>query len=141
MSVSQPVLRAARCFSVTIGGMTIGEFAKCTGLEVNYEVFEYAEGGQNGFIHKFPGGTRYSNLVLTRGITREAELLNWLLKFQQGETRSTVTVSLLDETGRVMRAWGFSEAFPVRWTGPTLADEGEAATETLEIGHNGLVRV
>jgi phage tail-like protein len=124
---------------VTIEGNPIGEFARCTGLEVNYEVLEYVEGGQNGFVHKLPGVVRYSNLVLTRGITNETALLDWLTQFQQMDTRPGVIVQLLDGAGTPLRTWGFQSAFPVRWVGPTLADEVESATETLEIGHNGLV--
>lgn len=130
---------SGRCFKVTIEGNSIGEFARCTGLEVQYEVLEYAEGGQNGFVHKLPGAVRYSNLVLTRGVTNETALLDWLTGFQQLDTRPAVIVQLLDELGTPLRTWGFQSAFPVRWAGPTLADEAEAATETLEIGHNGLV--
>lgn len=130
---------SGRCFSVTIEGNPIGEFARCTGLEVNYEVLEYVEGGQNGFVHKLPGVVRYSNLVLTRGITNETALLDWLTQFQQMDTRPGVIVQLLDGAGTPLRTWGFQSAFPVRWVGPTLADEVESATETLEIGHNGLV--
>lgn len=134
-------VRAARCFQVDIPNVTIGVFASCSGLQVEYEVLEYAEGGENGYVHKLRGATRYANLVLTRGVTTETGLLDWLFSFQELGERPTVTVSLRDELGAVLRAWGFSSAFPVRWAGPTLADEtAEVATETLEIGHTGLVR-
>jgi phage tail-like protein len=116
-------------------------FASCTGLQVEYEVLEYAEGGENGFVHKLRGATHYANLVLSRGVTNETGLLDWLFDFQDLGKRPTVTISLVDEMSKVVRSWGFSCAFPVRWTGPTLAeDTAEVATETLEIGHTGLVR-
>lgn len=135
----QPI-RAARCFRVEIPNVTIGVFARCEGLQVEYEVLEYAEGGENGFVHKLRGATRYANLLLSRGVTSETGLLDWLFQFQELGQRPTVTVSLLDEMSATVRSWGFSCAFPVRWTGPTLADEAEVATESLEIGHTGLVR-
>jgi phage tail-like protein len=136
----QPI-RSARCFKVDIPGVTIGVFARCTGLQVEFEVLEYAEGGENGYVHKLRGATRYANLVLSRGVTNETGLLDWLFNFQELGQRPTVTISLLDERDASVRSWGFSAAFPVRWTGPTLADAtGEVATEELEIGHTGLVR-
>jgi phage tail-like protein len=139
-AATQPI-RAARCFQVDIPSVTIGVFASCTGLQVEYEVLEYAEGGENGFVHKLRGATRYANLVLSRGVTTETGLLDWLFDFQDLGKRPTVTISLLDEQMNAVRSWGFSCAFPVRWSGPTLAEEAaEVATETLEIGHTGLVR-
>ncbi|HEY2160368.1 MAG TPA: phage tail protein [Solirubrobacteraceae bacterium] len=137
----KPKAFPARCFKVEIPGMTIGLFANCEGLRVEYEVFEYAEGGESGFVHKLRGGARYANLVLSRGVTSESGLLDWMLKFEELGQRPTVTISLLDEVGDVIRAWGFSSAFPVSWDGPTFAEETAAvATERLEIGHTGLVR-
>ena len=133
-------LRAGKCFKVEIPDTTIGVFARCEGLRVEYEVLEYAEGGENGYVHKLRGATRYANLVLSRGVTSDSGLLDWMFKFQELGERPTVTVSLLDERSDVVRSWGFSCAFPVRWEGPTLSDATEVATEVLEIGHTGLVR-
>jgi phage tail-like protein len=73
-------LRAGRCFRVKITDTTIGVFARCSGLQVEYEVLDYAEGGQNDFVHKLRGFTRYPNLVLTRGVTSETGLLDWLFQ-------------------------------------------------------------
>ena len=37
-----------------------------------------------------------------------------------------------------VREWAFYDAFPVRWSGPTLsASASDVATETLEIAHHG----
>ena len=37
-----------------------------------------------------------------------------------------------------MRSWAFTDAFPVKWTGPALnAGSNDVATETLEIAHHG----
>ena len=136
-------LNAARYFRVEILEHTVGVFTRCSGLAVEYEVLEYAEGGENGFVHKLRGRMRYPNLVLSRGVTSEHELLDWLFASQQPRQRPTVTVSLLslrDARVQVQRAWVFGQALPVRWVGPTLADIGEVASETLEIAHAGLLR-
>jgi phage tail-like protein len=136
-----PSLRASRFFKVEIPGVTLGQFASCSGLQVEFEVLEYAEGGENGYVHKLRGATRYANLVLSHGVTNETGLIDWFFNFQEAGQRPTVTVTLMDEVSGVVRTWAFSQSFPVRWTGPTLAEEtGTVATESLEIGHNGLVR-
>jgi phage tail-like protein len=129
-------LHAGRCFRVDIEGSTIGVFATCTGLRVEYDVVEYVEGGLNDYVHKLRGVIRYPNLVLTRGITSDTGLLDWMMSPKP----RTVTIALVDEQVNTVRTWAFSQAFPVRWDGPTLSDEAAAtATETLEIAHNGLV--
>ncbi|HLL91762.1 MAG TPA: phage tail protein, partial [Solirubrobacteraceae bacterium] len=132
-------LNAARYFRVEILEHTVGVFTRCSGLAVEYEVLEYAEGGENGFVHKLRGRMRYPNLLLSRGVTSEHELLDWLFASQQPSQRPTVTISLLDERVQVQRSWVFGQALPVRWEGPTLADVGEVAGETLEIAHAGLL--
>jgi phage tail-like protein len=134
-------VRVARHFRVEIPSLTIGVFAGCSGLQVEYEVLEYAEGGENGYVHKLRGRKRYPNLVLSRGMTSETGLLDWMLASQDPTKRPTATLSLLDELGQLQRAWWFSGAFPIRWTGPTLGEQtGGIASETLEIAHAGLLR-
>ena len=129
-------------FKVDVGavnGQTVGTFRECSGLQVEYEVLEYAEGGQNGFAHKLRGRARHPNLVLTRGITDETALLDWFYSCQDRTERHDVTVSLCDNAGHVVRSWSFASAFPVKWQGPTLNASGSGlATETLEIAHEGL---
>jgi phage tail-like protein len=133
-------LNAARFFRVEILERTVGVFTRCSGLEVEYEVLEYAEGGENGYVHKLRGHMRHPNLLLSRGVTSEQELLDWLFESKQPSRRPTVTVSLLDERRKPQRSWVFAQALPVRWVGPTLADVGEVASESLEIAHAGLLR-
>ena len=69
---------AELAFLIEIQGREIGRFAQCTGLGVEYDVLEYAEGGNNEYVHQLRGRVRYPNVVLGRGITDEDELLRWL---------------------------------------------------------------
>ena len=127
-------------FLVKADDCTIGRFAHCHGLAVEYEVEEYAEGGQNAFVHKLRGRMRYPNLVLSRGITHETGLMDWFMKNQSVGKRGNISVSLLGPDGSPVRRWGFQSAYPVRWEGPVLnARSHTAATETLEIAHRGFV--
>lgn len=127
-------------FLIKADDCTIGRFAHCHGLAAEYEIEEYAEGGQNAFVHKLRGRMRYPNLVLSRGITHETGLMDWFLKTKQAGERGNISVSLLGPDGKPVRRWGFEGAFPVRWEGPILnARSHTAATETLEIAHRGFV--
>ncbi len=127
-------------FLVKADDCTIGRFAHCHGLAAEYEIEEYAEGGQNAFVHKLRGRMRYPNLVLSRGITHETGLMDWFMQTKQAGERGNISVSLLGPDGKPVRRWGFEGAFPVRWEGPVLnARSHTAATETLEIAHRGFV--
>ena len=51
-------------FKVAIDGHELGNWQKCDGLNVEYDIQEYREGGQNGFVHRLPGRAKYENVKL-----------------------------------------------------------------------------
>src|SRR4051812_42224584 len=97
--------------------VTIGAFAECSGLQVEYDVFEYQEGGESRYVHKFRGGLKYPNLVLKRGVTYEDALLKWFFDHSERNKRGNVTLDLLGDDGKQVRTWSFAAAFPVKWSG------------------------
>jgi phage tail-like protein len=116
---------------------TVGFFMHCTGLELSFDVFEYREGGNNEFVHRLPGGLRYPNLILSRGLTKDDVLLQWFLTTKEQAECKEVTLTL--GSGGTQRTWTFADAFPVKWTGPQIDSSGtQLAMETLEIAHGGL---
>jgi phage tail-like protein len=127
-------------FVIDIPGHEIGRFSECSGIGVEYDVLEYAEGGNNQYVHQLRGRVRYPNVVLARGITHEDELLNWFYTAEKPENRPTVTITLQDSLGTAVRHFALSAAIPVRWTGPRAgAGSDGGATESLEISHAGFV--
>ena len=134
---SQPISTTG--FVVNVQGLssTVGVFRQCTGLELYLDVYEYREGGRNDFVHRLPGQLNYPNLVLSWGMTDNKALFDWFEATRRKANRMAVTVTLGIQPHT--RSWTFSDAFPVRWTGPQLdVGRGEIATETLEIAHGGL---
>ena len=128
-------------FQVLIDDAVIGAFAECSGLSVEYDIFEYQEGGELSFVHKFRGGLKYPNLVLKRGVTYEDALVKWFFDRSDREERGNVTLNLLGDDGEQVRSWSFASAFPVKWSGPSFsAKSTNVATETLEICHQGFVQ-
>jgi phage tail-like protein len=133
-------------FLFEVDGVEIGRFQEVSGLEVNVAVEDLEEGGENSFVHKLPGRMSWPNITLTRGITQNDTLLEWLNK-SSGEqfaaagnklSRSTAAITLLGPSAQRLRAWEFDGAFPVRWKGPQFAvDSSQWATEELEITHHG----
>jgi len=133
-------------FLFEVDGESIGLFAEVSGLEVNVDTVAYAEGGENGYVHKLPGRLTWPNIVLRRGITNSDALFAWVNKtagpkFESNHDkleRATAAITLIADDGTRLRSWEMQGAFAVRWSGPTLSawDEG-AATEELEIAHHG----
>ena len=133
-------------FLFEVDGVSIGHFEEVSGLEVSIETEDIPEGGQNSFVHKMPGRMSWPNIVLKRGITKQDNLLNWFNE-SSGEqfsangnklVRKSAAITLLDRTGKRLRAWDFTDAYPVKWTGPRFAaGSTDAADEELEITHHG----
>jgi phage tail-like protein len=129
-------------FAVEIEGLLVGGFTEVSGLDSDVEVEEYAEGGVNGFVHKLPGRTRYSNLVLQHGLTSVSALWNWYYNTTQGAIqRRNGTIMLLDPQQIPVMWWNFRNALPVRWAGPAFnATSDEVGVESLELAHEGLTK-
>lgn len=84
--------------------------------------------------------TASPHLALRRGVTDDRRLWDWLHDWVAGTADPRdVRVFLLDGTGDRRRGWRCRDATPVRWRGPELvADRPGAATETLELVHDGV---
>jgi len=137
-----PADGVANCrFYVKIDGMTTAVFTEMSGLQVETVVTEYEEGGNNGFVHRLPGRTKVGNLTLKRGVVASNEFFNWYSEILQGKLKYRhVDVLVFDSEGRELAKWSFANAFPVKWVGPQLAADGKnAAIETLELAHEGLI--
>jgi phage tail-like protein len=128
-------------FLVSIDGITAGSFTEVSGLDVSIDVIDYREGNSGGpFDQKLPGLNRVSNVTLKRGLTQDFSLWAWMNNVVTGNIqRTTVHITLLDQTDKPVLAWKLKNAWPCKWTGPVLnANSGDVAIETLEIAHEGL---
>jgi phage tail-like protein len=133
-------------FQFSVDGKTIGAFTEVSGLSVQIDVEELAEGGQNSYTHRLLGRMSWPNLVLKRGVTDTDALFAWLGECSgEGLTRNgnkvsplNGKVSVLTASGEPLRTWEFTGAKPVKWTGPRLAaSASELAVEELEVCHYG----
>jgi len=129
-------------FQVRIDGQTeLGNWQKCDGLNVEYDVQEYREGGQNGYVHRLPGRAKYENVKLSRPVDdMTITVAEWLASVQMRVVRGTAQIAVLDPSGDTVAEWILMGVFPVRWSGPSLDVNGnQQATETLELAHNGFL--
>ena len=129
-------------FLIEIDGITRAAFHECSGLDSTIDVIEHREGGDNTTLRKLPGMTKYSNIVLKRGITDDKELYDWHLKAIEGNVeRKNGSIFLLDRAKNIKAQWDFVRAWPTKWTGPSLTAEGnDVAIEQLDLAHEGLSR-
>ncbi|ADV68658.1 phage tail protein [Deinococcus maricopensis] len=130
-------------FYVEINGMNRAVFSEISGLQIETETLDIIEGGVNDRIMRLPVRSRVGNITLKRGITVGAELLNWHLRIVQGvlDLRN-VTVTAYNTRGDKLMVFNFQKAYPVKWSGPQFAANGETvAVETLELAHEGTLNL
>lgn len=126
-------------FSVTIGSYTIERFTQVDGLTAEWEVEEFREGGQGGFVHRLPKGLKHTNVRMIRPIDRDsAQIAAWFTRTSQRLERHEATIAAYDGNRREVARWELAGAWPLKYTGPSLLSTAAlAATETLEIAHTG----
>lgn len=131
-------------FLVETAGIITAGFKEVSGLDATIDVVEYREGGDNATTRKLPGMTKYSNIVLKKGVTTDATFQIWQQQWISGEPtapRMNGSIILRDRQGTEKVRWNFSNAWPTKWSGPSFNAEGkEVAIETLELAHEGITR-
>ncbi len=93
-------------------------FQEVSGLDVEMEMDPYTEGGQNRFSWKLPRRTRYSDLVLKRGMFMGSGIVLWCQNaFENFVFEPTnITIALLNKNHEPMQAWYVVNAIPKKWT-------------------------
>jgi phage tail-like protein len=130
-------------FIVTVDGQNLGNWTKCEGLQVEYDIHDYPEGGVNAYVHRLPGRAKYQNIKLTRPVDSDTkEVIAWLVSVQARVTPSTAAISVMDADGAEVASFNLIGVFPAKWTGPTLdVGSNTTALEVLELAHNGFLGV
>lgn len=124
-------------FLVEIGGKAVAAFTECTLPTLEFDTLEQKEGGLNDYVHVLPGQRKSGRLILKRGLTSSTELFDWYMDLLSGKitkAKRTIAVIMYDLKGNEMSRWDFTDALPVKWSGPQLkADQAAVAIETLEL--------
>ena len=129
-------------FEVALDNMAVAGFSECSGLQLETEFQDYAEGGVNDFLRKFPGRSKQTNITLKRGIV-DRTMWDWYDQLRAGNVQyRNGSISVRDPSGEdVLLEWHFQNALPCKWIGPDLnAGQSAVAVEVLELCHQGLVR-
>jgi phage tail-like protein len=133
---------AAFRFAVQIDGITEAVFTECTLPALEVEVHEQPEGGLNNAVHQIPGRIRGGKITLKRGLTSSSDLLSWYMDVAQGQIEASqreVSIVMYDSTASEIMRWNFGQAFPVKWSGPSLSSgSNQVAIETLELSYQSV---
>lgn len=128
-------------FSVKIGENELF-FQEVTGLSSETQVIEYRGGSSPVYTTvKMPGIQKFGNVTLKKGLFKDnkkiLEMYN-LMKMNKIK-RSTIIISLLDESNTVAMTWKLINAFPVKMTMSDMKSDANAVTvESFELAHEGL---
>lgn len=129
-------------FSVSFNGIGKSvidtQFQSVAGLSVEMQSESYAEGGENRFEHVLPVRSKYSDLVLKRGLFTSSELIAWCFDVFDTTIVKPVSldISMLNENGDPLFSWHVVHAWPKKWSVSDLNAEQNALTiETLELNY------
>ena len=113
-------------------------FQSVSGLNVEYETETVNEGGENRFVHELPVRTKYSDLVLKRGMLIDSEVVKWCVDAFENRsfTPTDLQVMLLNEEHEPLQTWNIIGAWPKRWSVSDFnAEENSLVIETLELSY------
>src|SRR5881392_1988538 len=121
---------------VGIGNDNDIRFQSVGGLNVEYDLESFKEGGENRFEHKLPVRTKFPDLSLKRGMLTDSKVINWCVDALQNRSIQPVQihVTLLNEQHEALRTWSVFNAWPRKWQVADFnAQENSVVVETLEI--------
>jgi len=121
--------------NVDTGETVSGAFSEASGLTVDVQPIEYRDGTDDTTVRKVRGLRKLSNITLKRGITGHFGFWQWVLAGVEGDVdRQQGYIALLNEDRVEVMRWNFKQAWPTKYTGPSLnAKNNEIAMETLEL--------
>lgn len=111
-------------------------FQEVTGFTSTVNLDTYNEGGENRFVHRLPGRTTYSDLVLKRGMTMVSGVTAWCLdaienfNFQP----TNMLISLLNADHLPVNSWYVTNAIPIKYDISGLnADQSQIVIESMTL--------
>jgi phage tail-like protein len=140
--------RPTNHFRLDVGGKeAAGQFREVSGLDAENEIVEQKEVDANGLpmIIKVPGGMKWSNIELKRGVDVDKGLWEWRYQVETegpDAARTDCTLELLDYDGSPIATYTIKQAWPSKYTGAALnAGSNEIAVEGITLCHEGFKRM
>lgn len=123
-------------FRMEIDGIEVAGFKEISGLEMETQVIEYAEGDDiNTKMKLIPGRTKFGEVTCKRGVVEGVELWEWcssINDYPREIERKSVTINLLDNEGEPQKTYTLFEAWPKKYATGTLdAGSDDLAMEEI----------
>ncbi len=126
-------------YQVEIDGINLGQFQEVSGISIERQVIEHRAtlpGGQE-VIRKLPGPTKFGDITLSRGMTDDSALYDWIQEVVEGKVdsaRRNGSVVEYDTQYSEVSRWNFTNAWPSKWEAPShKANATEVAVEKLTL--------
>ncbi|MGG6297032.1 phage tail protein [Leptolyngbya sp. AN02str] len=121
----------------------LGGFSDVSGIGTEMTMSEYRTGvDKENHVRKVPGVHKVGDVTLKRGIINSSDLWTWIQAVRRTGVlaKREVKITLQDETGEAVESWTLQGAFPLKYTGPTLAGKGggDVAMEELVLASDGI---
>jgi len=130
-------------WEIQLGGIPAGQFAQCSGLEVQVDPISYWEGGD--LVERLvPGRVTHARVRLQKGITQASSSALWSWMKSVVSTppvqRQTVMLRLLDTNGVSAKMnWVLYEAWPCAFrVEPLDAGSSTWAVHSMDIAYERL---
>jgi len=111
-------------FRMEIDGIEVAGFKEISGLEMETQVIEYAEGDDvNTKMKMIPGRTKFSEVTCKRGIVEGIEMWEWcnsINDYPREIERKAITINLLDNEGEPQKTYTLFETWPKKYATGTL---------------------
>jgi len=135
-------------YKVVIEGIERAGFSEVSGMNISVDPIEYREGNDiRNTPRKYPGLAKFGNVSLKWGLTDDSAFLTWIQTVAPSNTdgpkgenlRKTVTITLIDDTGKDGPSWSLLNAWPVGYNIPDLSGlGGDIAISSLELCCEGI---
>jgi phage tail-like protein len=114
-------------------------FQEVSGLEVEMEMEQVREGGQNRFIHNLPVRNKYTDITLKRGMFIGSGVSLWCKNAIENFVfqPANILISLLNAEHLPLQSWYVVNAIPKKWQVSNFnAQENSIAIESLVLSYN-----
>jgi phage tail-like protein len=129
-------------------------FKGCKGFKATQDVIEacevttqkWGQASRGAVVRtKIPGNVKYTNIILSRGLSSSKTLWNWFEAVQEGnwaKQRRDGSLNIYDQSGTLQARYEFNRAWPARYSiADVSADGAELEIEEIEIAVEALKRV
>jgi phage tail-like protein len=111
-------------------------FQDVSGLTVDVNLDTYNEGGENRFVHRLPGRTKYGDLILKRGMPLVSGITAWCVDAVENFNYqpTNMLISLLNADHLPVTSWYVANAIPIKYDISSFnAEQSQIVIESLTL--------